>query len=333
LHDSKSGLTFSFHHLIFMHDLQITYCHGSENFFLNVDGLTSQFNFKEVDYQQFTIDAVSQLSGIKIDGILYLLPSKKADARMRIFNRDGSEAEMCGNGFRCLGKKLWQITGKSTYQIETLSGILKGQKLPDMFPQVDTYRALFPKVNFNYKEKVIDNQIIKELSPDLKFSSVNIGNPHLITQVNDFDVEKLIEIGKKINHQCRLFPQGNNLSFYKVLSDNRLSVLTYERGVGPTASCGTAMAAVSVLAAHHKQVKAGQQIEVYSPGGMLVCQPEKKETYQVMLSGNATFEQQFQLTYDSHNRKISAIRNVEYFQDEIQAYNTFKSHIKHTLIL
>ena len=311
------------------HKLHITYCHGSENYFLAVDALNHHIGFKEVDFQQFTINTITQLTDIKIDGILYLLPSEKADARMRIFNRDGSEAEMCGNGFRCLGKKLWQITGKTTYQIETLSGILKGEKKSDMFPDIDTFSVLFPKVRLGYKGKVFDNQLIPELSTKLRFSSIDIGNPHLISQVADFDLDKLNSIGKKVNQNCSLFPQGNNISFYKITEKNQLFVITYERGVGLTASCGTAMAATAVLAARNKQVDVGQIIKVYSPGGMIQCIVNKTDNYQVELSGNATFEKQFQLIYDSDSGKIVDIQQTGNFTKQIENYKTFKTHIKY----
>lgn len=317
------------------HKLNITYCHGSENYFLLVNFFSHQNTFKEVDFQSFTTNITAQYPKLKIDGILYLLQDRQADARMRIFNRDGSEAEMCGNGFRCTGKKLFKISGKSPYQIKTLSGIVKGEILPEMFSGIDTYSVEFSKINFDYHTQIFDNQIIPELSNDLKFSSVDVGNPHLIAQVNDFDIDKLTHIGQKINHNCKIFRQGNNLSFYQITGNNQIFVMTYERGVGLTASCGTAMAATGVLAAKNGQVTMRQKIDVYSPGGMLQCYVEKNLNYSVKLSGNATFISRHQIIYDSDTGKIIDFQQLEKFSNEIIHYKLFKkqinlNNVKHT---
>ncbi len=314
------------------HLLNITYCHGSENHFLLVDFFTRQNKFKDVDFEQFTIDATTQLPELKIDGVLYLLPSGQADARMRIFNRDGSEAEMCGNGFRCIGKKLHQITGKTSYRIETLSGILEGKKVSEIYPGIDTYSVLFNNVQFSYGDKSFDNQPIPELSSDLKFSTVDVGNPHIIAQNSYLDFEKLIEFGKKVNHNCQLFPQGNNLSFFKLFDENEIFVLTYERGVGLTASCGTAMTATAVLAARQELMELNKPINVYSPGGMVRCMVEKNGNFSVTLSGNATFLSTHQILYDSNNRKIVDFQQVETFENEQKNYSSFKSHITLNLL-
>ena len=308
--------------------LYLTYCHGTENYFLLVDFLTHHSNFTEKEYKNFTVDVIASLKQLKIDGILYLLPSGKADARMRIFNSDGSEAEMCGNGFRCIGKKFWQITGKSKYEIETLSGIIKGRKTTDIYPEIDTYNVLFSNVKFTYKNKKFENSPIPELSPYLKFTTVDIGNPHLISKVVDFELDKLIDIGKKVNNGCKLFPEGNNISFYKITEKNQIFVITYERGVGLTASCGTAMTATAALAARNKEVSFDKIINVFSPGGMVQCVIENNKNLSVKLSGNATFENLLLLLYDNKNRKVVDFQQIERYDTEINKYNSFKSFIK-----
>ncbi len=310
------------------HKLELTYCHGSENYFILVDFYTSKQSFKDVDFHNFTVDIVSQLSHLKIDGVLFLLETEHADAQMRIFNRDGSEAEMCGNGFRCIGKKFYQITGKTSYRIKTLSGLIHGQKLAEIFPGIDTYSVLFSRVKFDYEGKTFFNSIIPELSNNIKFTTIDIGNPHLIAQVTEFDTPKLVEMGQKVNRKCKLFPNGNNVSFYKITGDNEIFVMTYERGVGLTASCGTAMAATSALTTGNKQVITGKNISVYSPGGMVQCLTGKNNrNFSVKLSGNATFLDKYNLIYDSHIRKIVDFQQIVKFNKEIDNYQAFKSHI------
>ena len=156
-------------------NLNVIYCHGSENYFILIDGLSQNIGFKEIDFNRFTLDFVHQIQEIKIDGILFLLPSQQADARMRIFNIDGSEAEMCGNGFRCLGKKLWQLTGKTSYKIETLSGILQGRKSLEFNTYFDHYSVQFPYIQFDKQSGSLSSGLISQLDPDLKFSNINIG--------------------------------------------------------------------------------------------------------------------------------------------------------------
>jgi diaminopimelate epimerase len=308
--------------------LHATYCHGSENYFILIDGFTKPLDFEEADFQQFTLAAIEQITNQPIDGILYLLPSLKADARMRIFNKDGSEAEMCGNGFRCLGKKLYESTGRTKYHIETLIGILKGEKAPDIYKNIDSYSVLMPDIQFDYNGQIYNKTHILELDAELKFTSVNMGNPHLIAEVTDIDINKLSKIGQQVNDQCQLFPNGNNISFYKVIGPNKLFVATYERGVGLTNACGTAMAATSLVAAKHKQIEMNQWTTIVNPGGMVKCLPEYEgETYQVSLLGNATFIHDYQITYDSKNRQIIKMTSLQSYPEALKHYSQFKNEV------
>jgi len=307
---------------------EVTYCHGSENYFLLIDGLSQVLDFEEKDYRNFTLDTIAQIPQLKIDGLLYLLPSTKADARMRIFNRDGSEAEMCGNGFRCLGKKLFEITGKRKFKLETLSGILLGAKETEIYPSVDSYSVQFTNLGFQYRNRQYTEELIPELDDTLKFSSIDIGNPHLAAEVSKFDLEKLIKIGEQVNTNCRLFPDGNNISFYKILSPEQLYIITHERGVGLTSSCGTAMAATSLLAAKLQKIASNTWIDVLNPGGMVRCLPQISPTNDVKLLGNATFVKKYQISYDKKTQKIEELRQTADFQKEAKAYRNFKQSVQ-----
>ncbi len=309
------------------HNIEVIHCHGSENYFLLIDAFSSKLNFTEVDFKRFTLSAIKHMSGLKIDGVLFLLASAKADARMRIFNKDGSEAEMCGNGYRCIAKKLHQITGQKQFKIETLSGLIKGEKKPDIFPNIDTFSVLFDHIDFNYGKISFQEKVIPELDPELKFSTIDIGNPHLIAEVKDFEIEKLKKLGEKINHNCHIFPKGNNLSFYKILNKQEIYVMTYERGVGLTNSCGTAMAATTLLLAHLKKIAFNQPIQVKNKGGMVVCVPKSETNFSVELIGNASFVQGFSLKYDAKNAAIESIRQTFFNQNEINNYFKFKNFL------
>ncbi len=310
------------------HNLEIIHCHGSENYFLLVNGFSRNLNFKEPDYQQFTLSSIESLSGLKIDGVLYLLPSQNADARMRIFNKDGSEAEMCGNGFRCISKKLQQITGQTKFKIETLSGIIEGTYKPGIFSDLQTYSVIFTDIGFRYGQTIYENTLIPELDDTLRFSSVDIGNPHLITAVNEMDLYKLKKLGEKINNKdCLLFPNGNNLSFYQILDNQLLYVMTYERGVGLTHSCGTAMAATTLLAAKQKKIPFAP-IHVHNEGGMVMCLPVKHNGYHIELIGNASFIQELQIIYDSECHILTEVKQTAFKHKEINYYLKFKYQIQ-----
>ena len=311
-----------------MATFETIYCHGSENYFLLIDGLSQDLDFEEKNYRDFTLNAIAQIPQLKIDGLLYLLPSTNADARMRIFNRDGSEAEMCGNGFRCLGKKLFEITGKRNFKLETLSGILQGAKESEIYPSVDSYSVQFKNVGFQYQNRQYTEEVITELDAELKFSSIDIGNPQLVAEVTHIDQEKLTKIGQQINSNCRLFPTGNNISFYKIISPNQLYIMTYERGVGLTSSCGTAMAATSLLAAKLQKITSNTWIDIFNPGGMVRCLPQISPTNDVKLLGNATFVKKYRVNYDKKTQKIKELRQTADFQKETQVYQTFKQSVQ-----
>ncbi len=307
--------------------LKVTHCHGSENYFLLIDGLSTPLDFTESQYQTFCLDAIEQLSYLPIDGILYLLPSQTADARMRIFNKDGTEAEMCGNGFRCIGKKLYLITGKKQFYIETMSGILQGRKEEDIFPGIDSYSVKIPVVEQSDKDTTFYDTEIDELDSCLKFSSLNMGNPHLTASVTHFDIDKLVKTGQKVNNNCRIFPQGNNVSFYKIIDTNTISMMTYERGVGLTNACGTAMAAVSIITAQKNTNLQNQWLQILTPGGMVKCRPEVEAQKAVMLLGNASFIDEYTIEYQPDKRTIKEVKLTRSYPSEQQKYQDYKSEI------
>jgi len=308
--------------------IKFTYSHGSENYFLLFDALSTSLSFKESDFSKFVLNAVNQLTNLKIDGVLFLLPSQVADARMRIFNKDGSEAEMCGNGFRIIGRRYFQLTGRERYKIETLSGVLEGQKEPDLYKNVDSFSVLIPNVGFKYGDKLLEQKIIPQLDNHIKFSTVDVGNPQLIARVDEIDIDKLITTGEQINTKCRLFPEGNNVSFYKLLSGNELMIATYERGVGLTNSCGTAMAATAVLAVKNNEINTGNWVNIMNKGGMVKCLPKlENDIYQVKLLGNATFISEYVTDYELETGRLLNVRQVASFENEVNSYQNFKDSI------
>ena len=191
--------------------------------------------------------------GIGSDGLILICKSDVADFKMEMFNSDGSQAEMCGNGIRCVGKFVYDkgLTKKKRITIETLAGI-KTLELNIKNDKVDTVKVdmgepiLSPKkIPVLYDKEPVKELIITEEGKEFKFCCVSIGNPHAITIVDDvkeFDVEKY---GKKIEVN-RVFPSKTNVEFIEIIDKQHIKMRVWERGAGETLACGTGACATAV---------------------------------------------------------------------------------------
>lgn len=191
--------------------------------------------------------------GVGSDGLILICKSDVADFRMRMFNADGTEAEMCGNGIRCVGKYVYDkgLTQKTTVSIETLAGI-KVLKLNVKNGKVDTVRVdmgepiLAPeKIPVMSVENPVQNLKVKAVDREFVFSCVSMGNPHAITiveNVDNFDVEtygKVLEVAS-------VFPNKTNVEFVEIVDRNHVKMRVWERGSGETLACGTGASATAV---------------------------------------------------------------------------------------
>ena len=183
--------------------------------------------------------------GVGSDGLILILPSKIADAKMRIFNSDGSEAKMCGNGIRCVGKYLSDekenLKGKNILKIETLSGV-KNLEILEKSEKMSKIRVDMgaPKL-INY----LSIDFLKNVT-DKRIAYVSVGNPHCVVfckEINPLDVNAL---GSRIQNLDE-FEDGVNVEFVKVNSRNNIDIRIFERGSGETLACGTG-ACASVFA-------------------------------------------------------------------------------------
>ena len=225
--------------------------------------------------------------GIGADGVIFALPGENgADYTMRIFNSDGSEPEMCGNGIRCLAKFIADLTQKHEeghfYRIQTLAGIItpqlgtQGQVKVDMgIPQ---YQAIaIPTTLVEAHSKVI-NQPLLVAGQTWLVTCVSMGNPHCVVFVEDVDSIPLQSIGPEFEHNP-VFPQRINTEFIEVISPNYLKMRVWERGAGITLACGTG-ACASVVAGVLTQ-KTASICTVELPGGLLEIEwsPESGKVY------------------------------------------------------
>lgn len=211
--------------------------------------------------------------GIGADGVIFALPGQDGtDYTMRIFNSDGSEPEMCGNGIRCLAKFIANLENRSeaTYRIHTLAGVITPKLNPDGQVTVDMglprlLAAEIPTTLAPANEKVVDCPL-EVAGQTWNVTCVSMGNPHCITFVDDVAAVPLEAIGPKFEHHP-VFPQRTNTEFIQVVNPSYLKMRVWERGAGITLACGTG--ACASLVAGILNGKCERRATVELPGGPL----------------------------------------------------------------
>ena len=222
--------------------------------------------------------------GIGADGVIYVLPSDVADVRMRIFNADGTEPEMCGNGIRCFAKFIAEKNPVSSLKVETGAGILTVQ-IEKNFVTVDMGEPILdaekiPVAGFG-NEKVIA-QDIEVAGKIYKMTCVSMGNPHCVIFVDDLQKIELEKIGRHFEVHEK-FPRHTNTEFVQVIGENKLRMRVWERGSGITLACGTGACATAVAANLNNFT--GKNCTVQLDGGILKI--EWREDNHIFMTGAA----------------------------------------------
>ncbi|MCX8123683.1 MAG: diaminopimelate epimerase [Spirochaetes bacterium] len=229
--------------------------------------------------------------GVGADGLILILPSQKADFRMRMFNADGSEAEMCGNGIRAFAKYVYdhKLTKKTHISIETLAGIkyvqctVKKGKVHTVTVDMGEPILLRDKIPMIGNPGTVIEEEIHVDGVKFAITAVSMGNPHVVIYVEDvknFPVEKygpMIE-----NHE--LFPKRTNVEFVQIVNEKEVIQRTWERGSGETLACGTGASAVTVAGVLTK--KTARKLKVHLSGGDLTIEWKEKDNH-VYLTGPA----------------------------------------------
>lgn len=227
--------------------------------------------------------------GIGADGIIFVLPSEKATLQMRIFNSDGSEAEMCGNGIRAFAKWAHELglVSKHHFSVETGAGILFPELLPDGKVRVDMgvphlNSSEIPVTGFG------DGMVVnRKLTNDLhtyRITCVSMGNPHCVIFTDDIDRISLEEIGSRLEADAH-FPRKTNVEFAQLLKKNLLRMRVWERGTGVTMACGTGTCATVVAAILNGFVEG--EAEVILDGGNLHISWDDDSSAHVFMTGPA----------------------------------------------
>ena len=268
--------------------------------FIKMNGLGNEIVVVDMRRQANAISAAearaaAQPSGVRCDQLMTLHASRVpgTDAYVRIYNNDGSEAEACGNGMRCVAELLFKETGKSTLTFETRAGLLtcwKGDA-----PLVSTIDMGKPRFAWNeipLAREFQDTRAIElEFGPDDKPilhspSVVSMGNPHAIFWVDDLAAYDLGRIGPLLERHP-IFPERANISLAEVRSRDHVVVRTWERGAGLTKACGSAACAAAVAAA--RLHRTGRSVTVTLPGGDLRIEWRERDDH-VLMTGPVAYE-------------------------------------------
>ncbi|MES1044588.1 diaminopimelate epimerase [Heyndrickxia oleronia] len=318
-------------------NINIRKCHGSGNDFLLIDEISMPYTFSEEDRQNLSITLCDRNAELGADGILFVMKSDKADAKMRVFNADGSEASMCGNGLRCVGRYVCELLQKDEIRVETMKAILKVNKSDSIFNELPTYCVEISPVLFsldalpmNLNQEQLVNEKIHELSDQLLFSAVAVPNPHLITFVDKEMMRTNTQrmISEYVNGPNQLIPDGVNVSFVHSVEKGVIYVRTFERGVGFTNACGTAMSASSLISCILSLNNYEEEIDVYNNGGKVRCVVHKSDqTYWIELIGNATYLYDAEIIMNNNQSSFEVSSTTHYKEEQIQ-YEQLETHAK-----
>lgn len=321
------------------HEIDYIKCHGSGNEFVMIGyiGELNATHVEDIPLVELAQWACSHDKGLSADGLLVWVGTAQNGEDMdvmRMFNPDGTEAEMCGNGIRCVARAIAEEYGESEFTVWSGNRPYEITRQEDIYPTIPTFGVEIPvrlwsddfRMEQSSEGRFI-NTPIEELHPTLRWSAINVGNPHIIAKVEEVDLELLCAIGKRVTELRHIFPNGVNVSFMKVVSPTEIYVATYERGAGVTPSCGTAMTSSATAAVLMGEVEADTIISVCNRGGKVECRTSVGEKIVTQLIGNATYINDGSISYDEMEGYSYQI-DFEY-EDEQQAYNKFVESIKH----
>lgn len=253
--------------------MKFTKMHGCGNDYVYVNGFTE----KVADKPKAVVALSDRHFGIGSDGVIFINPSQQADFEMEMYNADGTRAEMCGNGIRCVGKYVYDhgMTDKTSITVESF-GKVKYLELT-----VENGKVVKVKVNMgkpeltandvpvvSEHEQVIDEEIIVK-EKTYRMTCVSMGNPHAVVFMDDVEHLAIEEIGPYFENHER-FPNRTNTEFVQVIDDSHVKMRVWERGTGETLACGTGCCATAVacvlnhLTGAHVTVQVlGGEIEIY----------------------------------------------------------------------
>ncbi|MCC2981519.1 diaminopimelate epimerase [Sphingomonas sp. IC4-52] len=304
----------------------ITKCHGSGNDFALIDA--RDIGLSDGEWAQVARALADRAGPVGGDGILLLTQGDdRAAFGMRIFNADGSEPETCLNGLRCVARAGLEATGRREAFVRLKTSEAEVARDDDLAPGVYTVRETAGPATLGVRDWPLEGEgdqireaVIERLSPSLRFTAVALPNPHLIAFVDRVDEAELIRIGEICEAAPAWLPNRANVSFVEVRDGAELYVRTFERGVGLTNACGSAMGAATFVAGLTGRLPFNQIVTVRNRGGLV--RAAASEAGMVTLSGNATVEWTGEISVDLAEGKASGLLITRRHEDEIAAWAT-----------
>ncbi len=237
--------------------MHFTKMHGLGNDYLYVYGTPPE------DAAELSRRLSDRHTGAGADGMIFISPSSSADFSMRIFNADGSEAKMCGNGIRCVGKYVYEkgYTDRTRLTVDTLSGI----KVLELNVSGGRVRSVTVDMGAADADEETELEVRGER---VVCTPVSVGNPHAVIFVPDAETVRPEDLGPAVEN-CGAFPGGVNVEFVQVISENELRMRVWERGSGVTMACGTGACASAAAAVKKGFCRPGAPVTVRLDGGPL----------------------------------------------------------------
>ena len=281
--------------------IKFTKMHGLGNDYVYID-CTAKTGQKIKDKSALARFVSDRHFGVGSDGLILICDSDVADFKMRMFNYDGSEAEMCGNGIRCVGKFVYDngMINRNLITIETLAGI-KVLKLNVVNGKVETVRVdmgepiLDPeKIPVISEEAIVKNLGLEAVDRKFKFTCVSMGNPHAITYIDNVKKFELEKYGKAL--ECdKHFPKRSNIEFIELVDKSNIKMRVWERGAGETLACGTGACASVVASILNGYINRKATVELL--GGNLDIEWSEKDNH-VYMTGPAKTVFEGVINYD-----------------------------------
>ena len=305
-------------------------CHGSGNEFVMIDAVAQ--NMEGMPLAELSQAVCSRATGIGADGVLLLVRSSEGLYGMRMFNPDGSEAEMCGNGIRCIARLAEQKVGAEQFDLTSGGKIYPTARYASVYGDIPTYGVkigvnlwsddfkMTPSASGDFIDRVIE-----PLHPTLRWSAISVGNPHIVAVVDYIDTVLLEQLGERVQSLKDIFPNGVNISLVEVRAQNDIFVTTFERGAGITPSCGTAMTSSATAMALQGLCDYDSDITVSNLGGAVRCVCSREGGLNTTLIGNATFTERGEIEYDGKGFAATKLCTID---SEIEAWRGFVTGLK-----
>ena len=280
---------------VFMNSIKFTKMQAYGNDYVYIDAISQVID----NPSELAVKVSDRHFGIGSDGMVLLCSSDKADFRMRMFNPDGSEGEMCGNALRSVSKFAFYLgyTEKENLIIETLGGMQKvhftivDNEVVNITANIGIPRLKAKDVPAVTSEEVFKEIKIKVLNREFEASALSWGNPHTVIFVDDVDSFEVEKYGCAIEHYTDIFPKKTNVTFAQIIDDKHIKIREWERGTGETIGCGTGCCTAVVYG--HILGKCGRNVDVEQIGGTLHVDWDEDESVRMTGPSHIVYDGEF----------------------------------------